>query len=167
MAAKLMDNDATITRSGYEKLSAELIELRTDRRAEISRQLEEARSFGDLSENAEYAAAKEEQSKLEARILQLETQLSKAKILDEGNLDTKRVSMGLTVTLQEVTPPSNSYTYNIVGSGEVDPRTHSISQKSPIGQAIIGKTVGEEVHVHTRRGVRHLKITNIAISDKG
>jgi len=167
MTTKVIDNDATMTRSGYERLSAELIELRTERRAEISRQLEEARSFGDLSENAEYAAAKEEQSKLEARILQLETQLSKAKILDEEKLDTKRVSMGLTVTIKEMTPPSNSYTYNIVGSGEVDPRTHSISQKSPIGQAIIGKTVGEEVYVHTRKGVRHLKITHIAISDKG
>jgi len=167
MTTKVIDNDATMTRSGYERLSAELIELRTDRRAEISRQLEEARSFGDLSENAEYAAAKEEQSKLEARILQLETQLSKAKILDEEKLDTKRVSMGLTVTLKEMTPPSNSYTYSIVGSGEVDPRTHSISQKSPIGQAIIGKTVGEEVYVNTRKGVRHLKITHIAISDKG
>lgn len=167
MAAKIIDNDATMTRSGYERLTAELIELRTERRADISRQLEEARSFGDLSENAEYAAAKEEQSKLEARILQLETQLSKAKILDEEKLDTRRVSMGLSVTLEEMASPSSSYTYHIVGSGEVDPRTHSISQKSPVGQAILGKTVGDEVHVNTRKGVRHLKITNIVISDKG
>jgi len=167
MTAKAIDNDATMTRSGYERLTAELIELRTERRAEISRQLEEARSFGDLSENAEYAAAKEEQSKLEARILQLETQLSKAKILDEEKLDTKRVSMGLSVTLKEMTTPPTLYTYNIVGSGEVDPKTHSISQKSPVGQAIMGKTVGEEVYVHTRKGVRHLKITKIALSEKG
>jgi len=166
MTSRAIDNDATMTRSGYERLTAELIELRTERRAEVARQLEEARSFGDLSENAEYAAAKEEQSKLEARILQLEIQLSKAKILDEDKLDTKRVSMGLTVTLEEMTPPSKSYTYNIVGSEEVDPRTHSISQKSPVGQAIIGKSVGDEVHVNTKKGIRHLKITNIALSDR-
>ena len=91
MTSKAVDSDATMTRSGYERLTAELIELRTERRAEIARQLEEARTFGDLSENAEYATAKEEQSKLEARILQLEVQLSKAKILDEEKLDTKRV----------------------------------------------------------------------------
>ena len=166
MTSRAIDNDATMTRSGYDRLSAELVELRSERRAEVARQLEEARSFGDLSENAEYAAAKEEQSKLEARILQLEMQLSKAKILDEDKLDTKRVSMGLTVTLKEMTSPPKSYTYNIVGSEEVDPRTHSISQKSPVGQAIIGKSVGDEVHVNTRKGMRHLKITKIALSDK-
>jgi transcription elongation factor GreA len=166
MTTKAIENDATMTRSGYERLSAELIELRTERRAEIARQLEEARSFGDLSENAEYATAKEEQSKLEARILQLEIQLGKAKILDEEKLDTKRVSMGLAVTLKEMTPPSKLYTYNIVGSEEVDPKTHCISQKSPVGQAIIGKTVGEEVYVNTRKGVRHLKITKITLSDR-
>jgi len=166
MTTKAIENDATMTRGGYERLSAELIQLRTERRAEIARQLEEARSFGDLSENAEYASAKEEQSKLEARILQLEVQLSKAKILDEEKLDTKRVSMGLTVTLKEMTTPSKLYTYSIVGSEEVDPKTHSISQKSPVGQAILGKAVGDEVHVKTKKGIRHLKITKIALSDK-
>jgi len=158
MTSRTIDNDATMTRSGFERLSAELVELRTERRAEVARQLEEARSFGDLSENSEYATAKEEQSKLEARILQLEIQLRKARILDEEKLDTKRVSIGLSVTLKEMTTPSKSYTYNIVGSEEVDPRTHSISQKSPVGQAIIGKSVGDEVHVNTKRGMRHLKI---------
>ena len=166
MAAKATDNGATMTRSGYERLSAELIELRTERRAEIARQLEEARSFGDLSENAEYAAAKEEQSKLETRILQLEMQLSKAKVLDEDNLDTKKVSLGLTVTLREMTPPSKSYTYTLVGSEEADPKTSCISQKSPVGQAILGKSVGDEVFVKVPKGVRHMKITKIALNDK-
>ncbi|MDR2522700.1 MAG: transcription elongation factor GreA [Synergistaceae bacterium] len=166
MAAKGIDNEATMTRNGYERLSAELVELRTERRAEIARQLEEARSFGDLSENAEYAAAKEEQSKLEARILQLEMQLSKAKVLDEDNLDTKKVSLGLTVTLREMTPPSKSYTYTLVGSEEADPKTSCISQKSPVGQAILGKSVGDEVFVKVPKGVRHMKITKIALNDK-
>ena len=166
MTTRAVENDATMTRSGYERLTAELIELRTERRAEIARQLEEARSFGDLSENAEYASAKEEQSKLEARIAQLEVQLGKAKILDEEKLNTKQVSIGLAVTLKEMTSPSKLYTYNMVGSEEVDPKTRSISQKSPVGQAIFGKTVGEEVYVNTKKGVRHLKITKIALSDK-
>jgi len=166
MTPKVIDNDATMTRSGFDRLTAELIELRTERRAEVARALEEARSFGDLTENAEYATAKEEQSKLEARILQLEVQLSKAKILDEEKLDTKRVSIGLTVTLKEMKSPSKQYTYRIVGSEEVDPRTHSISQRSPVGQAIIGKSVGDEVNVNTKKGIRHLKITKIAKSDK-
>lgn len=166
MATKLIDNGATMTRSGYERLTAELIELRTERRADIARQLEEARSFGDLSENAEYASAKEEQSKLEARILQLEVQLSKAKVLDEDKLDTKHVSIGLTVTLEEMTTPPQVFTYKIVGSEEVDPRARCISQKSPVGQAILGKTIGSEVHVNTKKGVRHLKITKITLNGK-
>ena len=166
MATKVIDSEATMTRSGYERLSAELIELRTERRAEIARQLEEARSFGDLSENAEYASAKEEQTKLETRILQLEMQLGKAKILDEDSLSTEKVSLGLTVTLKEMSSPSKLYTYTIVGSEETDPKTHYISQKSPVGQAILGKAVGDEVYVKTPRGVRHLKITKIKLTDK-
>jgi transcription elongation factor GreA len=166
MANKIIDNEATMTRSGFERLSAELVELRTERRAEIARQLEEARSFGDLSENAEYAAAKEEQSKLEARILQLEVQLSKAKILDEEKLDTKTVSLGLTVTLEDMTPPSHTYIYTLVGAEEADPKTHCISQKSPVGQAILGKTIGDEVYVKIPKGVRHLKITKISLADR-
>ena len=166
MAVKATDNEATMTRSGYERLSAELIALRTERRAEIARQLEEARSFGDLSENAEYATAKEEQSKLEARILQLEMQLSKARVLDEEKLDTERVSLGLTVTLKEMTSPPKLYTYTIVGSEETNPKAHNISQKSPVGQAILGKVVGDEVYVRIPKGVRPLKITKIELSEK-
>ncbi len=166
MTTKILDNEATMTRSGYERLTAELVELRTERRAEIARQLEEARSFGDLSENAEYASAKEEQLKLETRILQLEIQLSKARILDEDKLDTNKVSLGLTITLKEMSTPSKQYTYTIVGSEEADPKTHCISQKSPVGQAILGKAVGDEVYVKIPRGIRHLKITKIALAEK-
>jgi transcription elongation factor GreA len=166
MAAKMIDIEPTMTRSGYERLSAELHQLRTERRAEIARQLEEARSFGDLSENAEYSAAKDEQSKLEARISLLETQLSKAKVLDEDKLDTEKVSLGLSVTLEEMTSPPKVYTYTIVGSEESNPQAYNISQKSPVGQAILNKAVGDEVYVKTPRGVRHLKITKITLADK-
>ncbi|NLL37699.1 MAG: transcription elongation factor GreA [Fretibacterium sp.] len=166
MNAKKNDNQPTITRSGYERLSAELVELRTVRRSDIAQQLEEARSFGDLSENAEYAAAKEEQNKLETRILQLETQLSKARVIDEATLDTDKVSIGVTVTLQELTPPKKRYTYTLVGSEEADPSQNCISQKSPVGQAILGRAVGDEVYVRIPKGTRHLKILQISVGDR-
>lgn len=104
MSVKKNDNQVVVTREGYERLSAELVDLRTVRRLEVARQLEEARAFGDLSENAEYAAAKDEQSKVESRILELETMLAKTRIVDEEKLDTNKVAIGLTVTLQELSP---------------------------------------------------------------
>lgn len=161
-----MQNTATMTRSGYDRLKAELVELRTTRRADISKQLEEARSFGDLSENAEYAAAKDEQAKIEARISQLEVQLAKAKVVDATSLDTSKVMLGVTVTIEDVTPKSpllhKTFCYTIVGSEEADPKSDRISSRSPIGQALLGKTVGEKVDVKIPRGVRKLKITKIS-----
>ena len=167
MSAKKNDNQVVVTREGYERLSAELVDLRTVRRLEVARQLEEARAFGDLSENAEYAAAKDEQSKVEGRILELETMLAKTRIVDEEKLDTNKVAIGLTVTLQELSPPKKRYTYMLVGSEELSssgdaPRdVQHISQKSPVGQAILGHAIGDEVHVKIPRGTRRLKITSI------
>ena len=155
-----------MTRNGYERLKAELVDLRTTRRAEISKQLEEARSFGDLSENAEYAVAKDEQAKIEARISQLEIQLSRARVVDATNLDTSKIVLGLTVTFEDVTPKSSMqhefFTYAIVGSEEADPKNNRISSHSPIGQALLGRGVGEKVDVKTPRGVRKLKIVDIS-----
>ena len=166
MQNKTIENIATMTKNGYERLKAELVELRTTRRAEISRQLEEARSFGDLSENAEYAAAKDEQAKIEARILQLEMQLSRAKVVDATNLDTSKVVLGLTVTFEDISPKSpiqhSIFTYAIVGSEEADPKNNRISSHSPIGQALLGRGVGEKVDVKTPKGVRKLKIIDIS-----
>ena len=165
MQNKVTENSATMTKSGYARLTAELVELRTTRRAEISRQLEEARSFGDLSENAEYAVAKDEQAKIEARILQLETQLSKAKIVDATSLDASKVELGLTVTFEDISPKSplqySTFTYTIVGSEESDPKSNRISSRSPIGQALIGRGIGDKVDVKIPRGIRKLKIINI------
>jgi len=151
-----------MTQKGYEKLMAELVELRSTGRAEISRQLEEARSFGDLSENAEYAAAKEEQAKLETRISYLEFQLSKAKILDSSTIDNSSVTLGTTVTIQDINN-SAEFSYTIVGSEESDPKTSKISSSSPVGQALLNKKVGDEVHVKVPRGVRHLRIKEISV----
>ena len=170
--AKKTDNQVVVTRSGYESLMAELTYLRTARRQEVAKQLEEARAFGDLSENAEYAAAKDEQGKVEGRILELEMMLGKVSIIDEEKLDTNRVSIGLTVTLEDLDAPSKSYTYTLVGSEELSSAgdapgqpVQRISQRSPVGQAILGHIVGDEVAVKIPRGVRHLKITAIGRSD--
>lgn len=156
-------NDIVLmTESGYEKLKAELIQLRSNGRAEISRQLEEARSFGDLSENAEYAAAKDAQQKLESRIQWLEYQLSKAKVIDSSNIDSSKVTLGTTVTIQDI-DTSNIFNYTIVGSEESDPRENKISSASPVGQAVMGRLINEEVDVKVPKGTRKLKILDIKV----
>ncbi|MBQ7150888.1 MAG: transcription elongation factor GreA [Synergistaceae bacterium] len=166
LASKKSDTHE-MTRSGYERLSQELTTLRTQGRQEIAKKLEEARAFGDLSENAEYAAAKEEQAKLEDRIMDLELTLSKVTVIDESQLDTTRAAVGLRITLEDLDKGGKQYTYDLVGSEELSGAAISsdgiqrISQKSPVGQAITGHIVGEEVIVRIPRGVRKLKIVAI------
>jgi len=156
-----------MTRSGYERLSEELTHLRTARRLEVAKQLEEARAFGDLSENAEYAAAKEEQAKLEDRIHDLEETLSKVTVIDEDKLDTTKAGVGLKVTIKDLDNAGKLYTYEIVGSEELSGAAFSasgiqrISQKSPVGQAVSGHIVGDEVIVKIPRGTRRLRIAAI------
>ena len=171
--SKKDEGHVVVTRSGYEDMTAELTHLRTVRRQEVARQLEEARAFGDLSENAEYAAAKEEQSKLEGRILELESILGKVSVVDEAKLDTGRVAIGLTVTLDDLDRPGTSHTYMLVGSEELSSASgpagtmQRISQKSPVGQAILGRAVGDEVLVKIPRGTRRLRIAAISRGEKG
>ncbi len=151
-----------MTREGYEELKKELIFLRTERRAEVSRKLEEARGFGDLSENAEYHAAKEEQAQVEARIHWLDSRLSKAKILDVTNMDTSKVVLGTTVTFLDL-EREKEFSYTIVSSEESDPKKNRVSASSPVGQALLGKESGEEVQVRVPKGTRTLKILDIAV----
>ena len=146
-----------MTREGYEKLKAELVSLRSDGRSEVAAKLEEARAFGDLSENAEYHAAKEEQEKLENRILQLEYQLSKAQIVEAHDIDTSVVSLCTTVTLEDL-DLKKTFVYTLVGTEE-----NRISAASPVGKAVMGKRADEEVMVRTPRGVRHLRVTKIQL----
>ncbi|MDR1021272.1 MAG: transcription elongation factor GreA [Synergistaceae bacterium] len=161
MAAQKNNSDVEImTRSGYEKLKTELTLLRTDMRLEVANKLEEARAFGDLSENAEYHAAKEEQEKLEGRISRLEYKLNKAKIIDFDDLDTSHANLGTTITIQDL-DKNNSFTYMLVGTEESDPKENKISVSSPVGKAIIGKAVGDEVSVRVPKGLRRLKILEI------
>jgi transcription elongation factor GreA len=163
MAEPTLTEQTILTREGYEKLRSELIQLRSEGRQEISRMLEEARSFGDLSENAEYQAAKDAQAKLESRIQWLEYQLSKAKIVDAKDLDTSKVSLGTKVTLLDL-DSEKELSYVIVGSEESDPKANRISAASPVGQAVLGKSVGEEVAVKVPKGTRKFRIKQICTS---
>jgi transcription elongation factor GreA len=163
MAEQTLTEQTILTREGYEKLRSELIQLRSEGRQEISRMLEEARSFGDLSENAEYQAAKDAQAKLESRIQWLEYQLSKARIVDAKDVDTSRVSLGTKVTLLDL-DNKKELTYVIVGSEESDPKANRISAASPVGQAVLGKSVGDEVTVKVPKGTRKFRIKGICIS---
>ena len=162
MAAISTDGKVIMTREGYDKLTAELIALRGDGRAEIASKLEEARAFGDLSENAEYHAAKEEQDKLESRVIQLERQLSKAQVVDAQDIDTSLASLGTTVTIEDL-DLKKTFTYTLVGTEEADITLNRLSGSSPVGRAVIGKTVGEDVIARTPRGIRHLRITKIQL----
>ncbi|MDR3333186.1 MAG: transcription elongation factor GreA [Synergistaceae bacterium] len=162
MATQRNSNDVEImTRSGYEKLKNELSTLRTDRRLEVATKLEEARAFGDLSENAEYHAAKEEQEKLEGRISRLEYKLNKAKVIDFDDIDTSHANLGTTIVIQDL-DKNASYTYMLVGTEESDPKENKISVSSPVGKAIIGKAVGDEISVRVPKGVRRLRIMEIS-----
>ncbi|MDR1483048.1 MAG: transcription elongation factor GreA [Synergistaceae bacterium] len=162
MAIQKNGSDVEVmTRSGYEKLKNELSLLRTDKRLEIATKLEEARAFGDLSENAEYHVAKEEQEKLEGRISRLEYKLNKAKVVDFDDIDTSHANLGTTIMIQDMDKGS-MYTYMLVGTEESDPKENKISVSSPVGKAIIGKAVGDEVSVRVPKGIRRLKVVEIS-----
>ncbi len=160
--AKQAEDKVVMTREGYEKLKAELVSLRSEGRYEIAAKLEEARGFGDLSENAEYHAAKEEQEKLENRVLLLEYQLSKAQIVETQDVDTSLVSLGTTVTLEDL-DMKKKFVYTLVGTEEADIKENRISAASPVGKAVMGKRIDDEVMVRTPRGIRHLKVEKIQL----
>ena len=162
MAKATSEEKVVMTREGYDKLKAELVSLRSDGRSEVAAKLEEARGFGDLSENAEYHAAKEEQEKIENRIMLLEYQLSKAQIVEDDEIDTSSASLGTTVTLKD-TDLKKTFVYKLVGTEEADIKENRISAASPVGMAVMGKKAGEEVIVRTPRGIRHIKVMKIQL----
>lgn len=151
-----------MTKEGYDRLSEDLKQLRSEERYNIAQRIEEARSFGDLSENAEYAAAKDDQAKIESRIQRLEYKLSNAKIIDASTLDGSHVALGTTVTIED-SSLKKKFVYALVGSEEADPKKNRISSVSPVGQAIIGKKIGDEVHVKVPNGMRKLHILDIQV----
>ncbi|KRL63402.1 transcription elongation factor GreA [Lactobacillus psittaci] len=140
-----------MTAEGKEKLEAELKNLKLVKRPEVIERIKVARSYGDLSENSEYDAAKDEQSAVEQRIAQVEQMLKYADVVDADSVDPNEVSVGKTVTYTEV-GEDDPETYTIVGSDESDPLNGKISNDSPIAQALLGKHKGDTVTIATPGG---------------
>ncbi|KFZ39920.1 MULTISPECIES: transcription elongation factor GreA [Thermoactinomyces] len=154
------NKEVYLTEEGLEKVKEELEYLRTEKRQQVAQRLKEAIAQGDLSENSEYDAAKEEQAFVESRIITLENMIRNAKIIDAANQDKNVVNVGSKVTIEEQ-PDGDRETYTIVGSAESDPASFKISNESPIGKELIGKKVGEIVNVSTPSGTIQFKIIEI------
>ena len=141
-----MSEIKTYTPAGFKALQDELDFLVNVRVEENKKEISTARSFGDLSENSEYDAAKEEQGKIHARIAELKEMIANAKIIDESQIDESKVSVGSIVVVYNVTR-EKEFTYHIVGSYETDPINGKISDDSPIGRSLLGSRAGDEVFV--------------------
>ncbi|WP_155591698.1 transcription elongation factor GreA [Lysinibacillus cavernae] len=153
-----------MTAEGKRKLEEELVKLETETRKEIVERIKIARDFGDLSENAEYDSAKEEQAFLEGRISTLKSMIRNAVIISEDETDNSVVSLGKTVTFVEIIngkPSTEQESYTIVGSAEADPMEFRISNESPIAKGLLGRAEGEEVAVQTPGGEMKVKILSI------
>jgi transcription elongation factor GreA len=157
-----MPKDVILTPEGLANLKAELDQLATTRRREIAARIKEAREFGDISENAEYDDAKNEQAMLEARIASLEEKLRSATVIDQSDLSTDMVRVGSIVHVKDEAGKSTKYT--IVGSAEANPSEMRLSNESPVGKALLGHKRGEEVVFATPKGERKLKITKIDVA---
>lgn len=140
-----------ISREGYNNLEEELQDLKVNRRKQVADKIKEARSQGDLSENAEYAAAKEEQGQIEGRIEEIEALLKTLEVIDEGEVDSKKVNIGITVKLKDV-EMNEEVEYTIVGSAEADILNGKISNESPVGAALMGHKKNDVVDVETPTG---------------
>ena len=149
-----------LTQEGYQKLEDELEILKTVRRREVADRIKVAISFGDISENAEYDEAKNEQAQVEERIMKLENMIRKAVIIDESQIDLNVVTIGSIVKVNDV-EFDEEVEYTIVGSAEADPYDGKISNESPVGRALLGKTVGDEVDVQVPDGIAKFKIIEI------
>lgn len=150
-----------LTREGYEKLEKELDYYISVRRNEISEQIAIARGFGDLSENAEYDEAKNEQSRIEAKIVEMENTLRNCVVVEDDEVSTDVIGVGNTVKVQNLTMKIKQ-TITIVGANETDPKNMKISSESPIGAALLGKRKGETVDVEVPAGVMKLKVLEIS-----
>ncbi|HET9458722.1 MAG TPA: transcription elongation factor GreA [Sphingomicrobium sp.] len=144
---------------GHRKLSEQVRHLRNVERPAVVEAIEAARAHGDLSENAEYHAAKERQGHIEATIADLEDQLSRAMVIDPTTLSGKKVVFGATVTL--VDEDKKKVKYQLVGQSEAEAKDGKISYNSPLGRALIGREVGEEVEFSTPSGDRYYKIAKV------
>ena len=149
-----------LTKEGKEELEKELKVLVLEKRVEITERIKIARDFGDLSENAEYDAAKNEQARIEARINEIETMLKYAEIIEETGKKKGIISLGSTVDVIDKTY-DEEMTFKIVGTTEADVTQGKISNESPLGAALLGKSVGDNISVETQVGVMEYKVLKI------
>lgn len=154
----MVDNVTYLTRDGFEKLQVELDNLVRVRRKEIAARIQEAKELGDLSENAEYQEAKNEQAFNEGRIEELENTIKHAEIIEEDKKPSGVVQVGSTIKLSA---NGSISTFQIVGSNEADPANGKISNASPIGQAVLGKRLNEKISVKTPKGEAEYTVTSV------
>ena len=157
-----MANYTYLTQGGYDRLRAELEELKTNGRQEAARAIAEAREKGDLSENAEYDAAKDAQGMLELKINELETILSNARVIDESQLDDSKVAILSNVTIKNL-KTGKEMTYKLVSETEADPKQMRISVTSPIGQGLLGKVRGDIAKIQTPAGAMEFQVVDISL----
>jgi transcription elongation factor GreA len=153
--------EVLVTKAGLEKLKDELKDFKENRRKQVAARLKEAIAYGDLSENSEYEEAKNEQAFVEGRIVELEKMIANARIISDDKSGQDSVQIGTTVTVKNLTEDDDPETYTIVGSTEANPVEHKISNESPIGSAILGKTKNDVVKVKVPAGVFEYKILKI------
>jgi transcription elongation factor GreA len=156
----LNDKEIVLTAEGLTKLEQELDELKSVHRREVNDRIRQAKEYGDLSENAEYEDAKQEQAFIEGRILKLEAMIRNARIIDESEYAADEVHLGAIVKIRDM-KKNDGYEFSIVGSAEADPSNQRISNESPLGRALMGHKKGTVVDVVTPRGLAKYKIEAI------
>ncbi|MCT4543379.1 MAG: transcription elongation factor GreA [Vallitalea sp.] len=154
------DKKVILTYNGLKELEEEIQNLKIVRRKEVAEKIKEARAQGDLSENAEYDAAKEEQGEIETRIVEIEKILKNAEVIDEEEISLETINVGCKVNLYDL-EFEEEVDYAIVGSMEADPLNYKISNESPVGRALIGSKIGDLVEAETPNGVVKLKVLDI------
>lgn len=159
-----MANYTYLTQRGYDKLKAELEELKSNGRREAAHAIAEARAQGDLSENAEYDAAKDAQGLLEFKINELETVMSNARVIDESQLDDSKVAILSNVTIKNL-KTGKEMTYKLVSETEADAKLMKISVTSPIGHGLLGKVIGDVAKVQTPAGTMEFEVIHISVGE--
>lgn len=157
----MINDEILLTRDGLEKLEKELVFLKSVKRKDIAARIKEAISYGDITDNSEYEDAKNEQAFVEGRIITLEKMLRHARVLEKAENGNSYVSLGSTVRLKDL-EVNKDYTYTIVGTAEANPAENKISNESPVGKAILGLSVGDEVEVKVPAGALKYRIIKIS-----
>jgi transcription elongation factor GreA len=159
------EKETLLTTEGLLKLQEELDDLKTVHRRDVNDRIRQAKEFGDISENAEYEDAKQEQAFVEGRIIQLEAMIRNARVIDESDVVAGEVHLGAVVKVKDV-KSGNALEFHIVGSTEADPINHRLSNESPLGKALMGRKKGDTVEVTTPRGLVSYKIEAISSGSK-